>query len=90
MAYSVLVVEDDDSLRMLECEALESLGLVVHDSKSADDALVTLERLHGTDLVITDMPGRLDGTELARIIDDRWPFIAVMFKAVGMATPATA
>lgn len=35
--------------------------------------------------MITDihMPVRLDGTELARIIDDRWPFIAVIVTSGG-------
>lgn len=68
MAYSAVVVEDDDSLRMLECEALESLGLVVEQFACADNALFALEQCHDANLVITDihMPGSLDGVELAR------------------------
>lgn len=90
MAYNVLVVEDDEPFRMLVCEALESLGLAVHGWACAEEAIQRLEEATCTDLVVTDiqMPGKLDGIDLANIIDKRWPSNTVIVTSGGLQNHA--
>ena len=63
-SYRILVVEDDDSLRQLNTEALKQSG---YEVDAAEDGHVAWEslQLHNYDLLITDqrMP-RVSGVEL--------------------------
>ncbi len=78
---TVLLVEDDDALRMLTYETLEGLGYRVI---AAEDGLSALEAEDdhegGIDLLLTDvvMPG-LGGFELARAIRESRPGIKVVY-----------
>ena len=85
MARSVLVVEDDALIRMLACEALESLDLDVRSCGCVDEAITVLETTARLDLVLTDiqMPGQLDGVDLAHLVIDRWPGTAVIVMSAG-------
>lgn len=80
MQSTVLVVEDDETLRSLTADAVALLGLAVSDRSNADEALALLENSSSIALVITDvnMPGRIDGLDLARIIWRRWPSVPVI------------
>jgi CheY-like chemotaxis protein len=76
----VLVVEDEEILRMLAVEFVEDAGFEAIEAKSADEAVQILERRMDIRIVFTDidMPGSLDGIKLAACIRDRWPPIEII------------
>lgn len=90
MKPTILVVEDDETLRYLVCEALSVLDLEVIECSTADRALHLLQKGRQVSLVLTDirMPGRLDGLELARLICLHWPDIPVILTS-GHMNPTT-
>jgi two-component system, response regulator PdtaR len=77
---SVLVVDDEPILRLFACEALEEAGYEVVGASSADEAIALLRRGTPFGAVLTDieMPGDLDGLELAWNIQAHWPEITVV------------
>jgi two-component system, response regulator PdtaR len=68
----VLVVEDEPMVRALVVDVLEDAGCEVIESPTADHAVTVLEKRPDIRVVFTDvhMPGRLDGFQLARIVED--------------------
>ena len=68
----VLVVEDEALLRLLVVEILEEAGFEVIEACTADDAVILLVQRSDIRVVFTDvnMPGHLDGFELARHVQD--------------------
>lgn len=70
----VLVLEDDDNLRELLVDAVESLDYEVHGADSAKEALL-LSREHNFDLVISDirMAGPTDGLGVLSELKQRRP-----------------
>ena len=72
MVGQVLFVEDDDFIRELYSDALRRTGLIVHEERSAREALTALKQ-SAPDLILLDlgMPaGSMSGIEmLARIRD---------------------
>jgi signal transduction histidine kinase len=77
-ATQVLVVDDDDRVRTILCELLETDGHAVVQARSGPEALSVLERGAAVDLVLTDhgMPG-MTGLELTQAIKARWPQLRV-------------
>jgi len=78
---TLLVVEDDDSLRALTLEALESLGYRALVAGAPEEALRLVERnLDAVSLLITDvvMPG-MNGRELAERLCQRKPDLKCLF-----------
>jgi signal transduction histidine kinase/ActR/RegA family two-component response regulator len=78
---TVLVVEDEDTLRELACEILEMHGYRVVEACNGQDALRVYERHEGTiDLLLTDvvMPV-MGGRELARRLEKRQPGLKVLY-----------
>jgi CheY-like chemotaxis protein len=74
---SVLLVDDDASVRLILSEHLRDLGLKVSVAEDAAHALRLLESNgHTPDFVLTDlsMPG-MDGFNLLGAIGERWPKI---------------
>jgi signal transduction histidine kinase len=74
---SVLLVDDDPSVRLILSEHLRDLGLEVSVAENAEHALALLERNgYVPDFVLTDlsMPG-MDGLNLLGTIGERWPNI---------------
>jgi DNA-binding response OmpR family regulator len=69
--HSILIVDDDHSIREVLKEFLNSKGFVAHAASMADEAIEILNAIE-VDLVITNvnMPG-MDGLELTRLIKDR-------------------
>jgi len=78
---TVMVVEDDPFVRDLASAMLEETDLTVIEAMSAEDALVQLDaRAPDVKMVFADLwlAGRLDGVDLARTIETRWPWIKVV------------
>lgn len=77
MNPTILIVEDDTLMRMHGVDILESAGFTVLEAESADDAIDILQSDSKVDLVFTDidMPGSMDGIELAAIVGEEWPLI---------------
>jgi len=80
-AETVLVVEDDDALRMYDVEILNDLGYNVLPAANAAAALEILDRGHKIDLLFTDvvMPGGMNGRQLADEALRRRPGLKVLF-----------
>lgn len=76
----VLIVEDDEILRLLTVEAISLLDVWVLACINADEALEILESSASIALVVTDvtMPGSMDGLELSKMIWTRWPSVPVI------------
>jgi two-component system cell cycle sensor histidine kinase/response regulator CckA len=79
-AGTVLLVEDEDAVRLFGSRALRNKGYKVVEAKSGDAALDVLANYGGTiDLMITDivMP-QMDGTQLIRHVREKQPDLKVI------------
>jgi CheY-like chemotaxis protein len=78
---TVLVVEDDEDVRITVVDMLSELGYRVLKAKDAQSALAIVESGVPIDCLFTDvvMPGPLRSPELARKAQERLPNIAVLF-----------
>ncbi|MGH8152245.1 MAG: PAS domain S-box protein, partial [Rhodanobacteraceae bacterium] len=78
---TVLVVEDDDTVRDLAVATLSDLGYAVLKARDAEAALAIIESGAPVDLLFTDvvMPGPLKSPELARKARERLPHLAVLY-----------
>lgn len=76
----VLVVEDDDLLRMCAVDMIEDAGFVVTEAPNADEAMRLLESREDICIVFTDidMPGSMNGLKLAHAVAQRWPPIRIV------------
>ncbi|MES2819232.1 MAG: response regulator [Pseudomonadota bacterium] len=77
---SILVVEDDQVVRMLTVEVLEELGYRVFEAEDAPEALIILERDQPLDLLMTDigLPG-MSGHQLMTAAHQLRPRLPVLF-----------
>ncbi|HEX8534919.1 MAG TPA: response regulator, partial [Allosphingosinicella sp.] len=77
---AVLVVEDEELVRIDNCERLEQAGLTVLEAADADEALALLEAHPEVRVLVTDvkMPGWMSGIDLARQVEKRWPEISIL------------
>lgn len=80
---TILVVEDDDSVRAVAVELLTDLGYRVLKATNADNALAIVESGVAIDLLFTDvvMPGNLRSTDLARLTLAAHPGAVVLFSS---------
>lgn len=71
----ILVVEDEPFVRMVAVDLLTEDGRTVFEAGCVEEALEVLGREHHVDLLFTDinMPGTLDGLDLAAIAFRRQP-----------------
>ena len=71
----VLIVEDDFLVRQSAVFLLKEAGFDTLEAGSADEAVPLLEARQDIKVVFTDinMPGSMDGLELAQAIRRRWP-----------------
>ena len=85
---TVLVVEDEALIRMHAADSLEDCGYRVLEAGDADEALRILEEHGEVDVLFTDvnMPGAIDGLELAGIVHDRCPRLGLIITS-GRGTP---
>ena len=79
MAATILVVDDDDPVRVMLARLLRTQGYTVLQAAHANEARALLDTRR-PDLVMIDvvMP-RMDGVELAEQIRERWPETAILF-----------
>jgi two-component system, response regulator PdtaR len=77
---AILVVEDETFIRLWAADLLEENGFSVLEAKDAAAALKVLESRPDVKLLFTDvqMPGSLNGMELAREVHTRWPHILLV------------
>ena len=76
----VLIVEDDALLRMCAAEIIEEAGSAVIEAADADAAMALLESRSDIAVLLTDidMPGSMNGLELAHAVRGRWPLIRIL------------
>ena len=77
----VLIVEDEPLIRMYAADLLEEGGFDVVEAATARAALDILEKRNGDVAALftdVDMPGGMNGLELAGIVYSRWPHIAIL------------
>jgi len=77
----ILLVEDEDAVRIFSARALGNKGYQVVDAPSAAIALHLLEEKKIVpDVLITDvMMPEMDGTALAKIVREKYPQIKIIF-----------
>jgi two-component system cell cycle sensor histidine kinase/response regulator CckA len=79
---TVLLVEDEDAVRVFSSRALRNKGYNVLEARSGEEALAVLEKEGGDkiDITVTDvvMP-QMDGPTLYKHIRERWPNMKVVF-----------
>jgi CheY-like chemotaxis protein len=87
----VLLVEDDPLLRFFASDALEEEGFEVIETGTADEALTSLDMRNDVRVLVTDiqMPGRMNGLDLATFVHHRWPEILILIVS-GEVRPSTA
>ncbi|WP_235695857.1 response regulator [Agrobacterium larrymoorei] len=71
----ILVIEDEPIIRMTVAEDLLSEGFSVVEASNAHEALAILESGEKITAIFSDidMPGTLNGLQLAWIVRERWP-----------------
>jgi CheY-like chemotaxis protein len=76
----VLVVEDEMLLRMRVVDMVQDAGYMSVEAVDADEALGILQSRSDIALLFTDiqMPGSIDGLELAHAVHTRWPPIKII------------
>lgn len=77
--HRVLVVDDDPTLLFLMMEIVELQGVRVCGAADAEEAVEVLDVYRDITAVITDveMPGPMNGIELAYFVESRWPQIRI-------------
>jgi DNA-binding response OmpR family regulator len=77
---TILVVEDEILIRMAVADALEDAGYAVLEASTVLEAVGVLGQHEEIDLLITDvdMPGGLNGIDLARMVAECAPHIAIL------------
>ena len=79
-AATVLVVEDEELLRIFAVQLVEDAGFQALEAANADQAIAILEKRPDISLLLTDihMPGSMDGLKLAHAVRHRWPPIKII------------
>ncbi len=77
---NVLVVEDEMMLRMRAVDLVEDAGFTAVEAVNADEALKILEGRSDIAMLFSDiqMPGTIDGLQLAHAVHARWPSIKIV------------
>ena len=76
----VLVVEDEMLLRMKAVDMVEDAGYISAEAVDADEAMAILQSRFDIALLFTDvqMPGSMNGLQLAHVVHARWPPIKII------------
>ncbi len=89
---AVMVVEDEPLVRMDAAVTLEDEGFEVIEAATARAALAMLEKRNGDVAALftdVDMPGDMNGLELAGIVYSRWPHIALVVTSGVVRVPGS-
>ncbi len=86
----ILIVEDDVLIRALLADELRYAGLRVIEAANADEAVSLFQAGAEVDLMFTDvqMPGSMNGVELARRIKAGYPTIPIILTSGAAPQPA--
>jgi two-component system, response regulator PdtaR len=80
----VLLVEDELLVRMAAADDLQDAGFHVLEAANADVALAVLEICSDDVQVLftdIDMPGSMNGLDLAESVQQRWPHISLLISS---------
>ena len=80
----VLLVEDELLVRMAAADDLQDAGFHVLEAANADVALAVLEICSNEVQVLftdIDMPGSMNGLDLAESVQQRWPHISLLISS---------
>ncbi len=79
MPPKILVVEDEPLVRMGAVAAFEDMGFLVLEACTSDEAIALIEA-NEVGLLFTDiqMPGIMNGFELAHFVRERWPGMLIV------------
>jgi CheY-like chemotaxis protein len=85
----VLIVEDEPMIRMMAVDVFEDEGFEVLEAPTAPAALALMEKRADVAALFTDidMPGGMNGLELAAVVHRRWPQVALVVTS-GVFRPA--
>ena len=77
---TVLVIEDDETVRELVVEVLGELGYAAVEARNGDEAIAILKSQQGLDLMVSDvgLPG-LNGRQIATIARQHRPGLQILF-----------
>jgi CheY-like chemotaxis protein len=77
---TILVVEDEVLVRMMIADQLRDAGYTVVEAAGADEALNVLAHVFDVKLVLSDiqMPGSMDGVEMARMVRSAYPTMKIV------------
>ena len=77
----ILLVEDEELIRLLLTEALTEEGFVIVSAADGYQARDVINGSEHLDLLFTDiqLPGDLDGLDIARMLRERYPLIPIIF-----------
>jgi CheY-like chemotaxis protein len=77
---AVLVVEDEPLIRFMAVDAVEDLGVPALEAQDADEALELLDAHPQVKVLFTDvdMPGTMDGVQLAACVHEKRPEIGIV------------
>lgn len=86
----VLVIEDEPLIRLDLIDAIEEAGYTTVSAGTADEAIDVLSARDDIRLIVSDieMPGSIDGLNLAWVVRDRWPPIHIIVTS-GRRNPAS-
>ena len=81
----VLVAEDDEITRLYAADLLVEAGYEVIDVPDAAAALMAMADRPDVRVLFTDvqMPGKLDGIDLARKVHEQWPHVLLLITSGG-------
>jgi two-component system, response regulator PdtaR len=87
---AVLVVDDEPLIRMDLAATIEEAGFKVYEAANADQAVELLEEVEDIKVLLTDvdMPGSMDGVQLAHYARSYWPvqiIVASGHREVGLS-----
>jgi two-component system, response regulator PdtaR len=88
----ILIVEDEQLIRMDAADMIRDLGFKVLEAANADQAIALLETNLDIAAVFSDvqMPGSMDGLALIAAIRDRWPPVALILTSGQVHPPVSA
>ncbi|WP_158814193.1 response regulator [Methylocapsa sp. S129] len=77
---TVLVVEDEPFIRLDALDMIKEAGFRTYEAGGAEEAIRLLEEHADIGILFTDvnMPGSMNGLELARSVRDRWPPVKII------------